>query len=655
VGRGAHEVLRTVSWHPWRGRTWAPNLPTSQHYPHSYIMSVRWRLGVIAVQGLIVAGATFVVMGRPVSSELWFVAGLAPVAIYPLLLEPYYARPPDIIVNTLICLILYLVVSESLIGTGRDIFAIAVVAALALAVFALAAGAGRKEPTPLVRLAGSARRISSLATARVLYSAVFVLALLADSENLGEAKVWGLVGGWLAAVVVGLINWQSVWSTVTGTPPPCEAEGMVGPSRLLVATSELPQPGSWVSLKSGSTEAEGVVITRIRRSVDVWGQIHVSDGAVCERLLGATGLTIRTVRKPKVDVVGAVDVGSSDTMLRFVATRALETGRVVAIKQDTTEILYQLSAAEIQQSNVKGGSHLVVRVDAAQLGHFDEATRRLRQHRWVPPTGAAVVGNIRTPTIDPSTLPSAWIRLGHVIGTEIPIFLDQELACDGHLVILGMTKMGKTSLAVRLAKALGQGQPVVIMDQSSEYAKRRGLPKYKKGAVPTTPCVSVIEPPDGFKGHPADLAHKFLQELVGVATDEYVKDQIVPRTLILDEAHQFVPEPAGMGFGAPGRESSTKFGMQMMQVRKYGISIMIVSQRTAVVSKSALSQCENFIAFRYVDRTGLDYLETLAGPAAARLVPKLEQGQALVFGPAVSSDGPVAIQVEWEPAGPVES
>ena len=86
-------------------------------------MSVRWRLGVIVVQALIVTSATFVLVGRPVSAQLWFVAGLAPVAIYPLLLEPYYARPPDIIVNALVCLILYLVLPESLIGTGRDIFA----------------------------------------------------------------------------------------------------------------------------------------------------------------------------------------------------------------------------------------------------------------------------------------------------------------------------------------------------------------------------------------------------------------------------------------------------------------------------------------------------------------------------------------------------
>jgi len=82
-----------------------------------------------------------------------------------------------------------------------------------------------------------------------------------------------------------------------------------------------------------------------------------------------------------------------------------------------------------------------------------------------------------------------------------------------------------------------------------------------------------------------------------------------------------------------------------MQIRKYGVSVFLISQRTAVVAKSALSQCENLIAFRSVDQTGLDYLEAVAGADIRYLLPQLRQGEALVFGPAVSADGAVAIDV----------
>jgi hypothetical protein len=89
----------------------------------------------------------------------------------------------------------------------------------------------------------------------------------------------------------------------------------------------------------------------------------------------------------------------------------------------------------------------------------------------------------------------------------------------------------------------------------------------------------------------------------------------------------------------------------MMQVRKYGISIILLSQRTAVVAKSALSQCENVIAFKSVDQTGLDYLEAMMGPEARALLPNLRQGQALVFGPAFSTDTPVVIEVDFVSRG----
>jgi DNA helicase HerA-like ATPase len=84
----------------------------------------------------------------------------------------------------------------------------------------------------------------------------------------------------------------------------------------------------------------------------------------------------------------------------------------------------------------------------------------------------------------------------------------------------------------------------------------------------------------------------------------------------------------------------------MMQIRKYKISIVLVSQRTAVVAKSALSQCENIIAFRNVDQTGLDYLEAIVGTGIRKLLPQLKQGEALVFGPALSTDGAVGLTIE---------
>lgn len=306
-------------------------------------------------------------------------------------------------------------------------------------------------------------------------------------------------------------------------------------------------------------------------------------------------------------------------------------------------LIYQIVAAKIERSEVKGGGHLLVRAEAVQLGVFDIKTLMFVRNRWVPSPGAAVTevtANTFTSDVSP---PQSWLLLGHVIGTSVPVYIDTDAAVQGHLAILGMTKMGKTSLAVRLAKALATARCVTILDQTGEYVGRRGLAKVGKDTNWDCPGLVVFEPKPG--EIPADRAHDFLKSVLKTATEEYKAGEPFSRVVIIDEAHQFVPEPSGLGFGGPGRDSSIAIGLLMMQIRKYGTSVVLISQRTAVVAKSALSQCENLIAFRSVDQTGLDYLEAIAGSEVRTLLPQLKQGEALVFGPAITSESPVAVTV----------
>jgi DNA helicase HerA-like ATPase len=210
-----------------------------------------------------------------------------------------------------------------------------------------------------------------------------------------------------------------------------------------------------------------------------------------------------------------------------------------------------------------------------------------------------------------------------------------------------MTRMGKTSLAVRIAEAFAKKRRVVVLDQTGEYIGKRKLPVYDKDGSWSTVGLSVLEPRPGVDVILPKFADEFFKKVTAGAVEEYKKGDPSPRVIVIDEAHQFVPEPAGIGFGSAGRDEAIHFGLLMMQVRKYGIMIVLISQRTAVVAKSALSQCENLIVFKSVDQTGLDYLEAVAGEGIRGLLPQLQQGEAVVFGPAISADGPVAISVNF--------
>jgi hypothetical protein len=445
------------------------------------------------------------------------------------------------------------------------------------------------------------------------------------------------------------VNWQNAWAIISGAPATAKLEGMIGPSRLLISSPILPPLGSRLSLLKGQRKIEGVLIGRIRRENDVWGQVLLPSLEDCEAIRTSSVVDIVACDQPESSVLGAVDIGSTESSLSFAPIQDLEIGSVVSVSRAEREsVFYQVASAEVGMLSAKKDSHLIVRVQANQLGYLNRVSRRLERHRWVPCPGAAVV----KPSADlgsGSDIPEGHLRLGQVIGTNIPVFLDWRAACEGHLAILGMTKMGKTSLAVRIARNLANDRRVAVLDQTGEYIGRRRLPRYEEGCDWHVPGLCVVEAAPNQVA--ADFALRFLKGVVSSAMQEYTQGELHRRVLVIDEAHQFIPEPTGLGFQAPGRESAYQFGITMMQIRKYGIAVILVSQRTAVVAKSALSQCENIIAFRNVDQTGLDYLEAIGGSGIRKLLPQLRQGEALVFGPAISADAAVAIQIDYEQEG----
>jgi len=610
-------------------------------------VTIRWRLAVFTFQLLLIGALTYLVYGSPYSQANWY-GSLVALAINTQLLEPHFPRPVDVLANSIVGLVFYFLASKTLAAPGWHALGVALIGAIALSAGALILGANRSEGR-LVTVARASRVLSGAYTSAFIYSAIFWLGLL-DTTGGVSGPFWPTSLVWALVLALGAVNWQAVWATARGRPVPAEAEGLIGPSKLLVAGPSMPPQGSSVIVSGAGQSTTGTVLTRIRRSGDVWAAIHLDQASASEGLLAAKTLTVE--RNPATDssVLGIVDAASTNTILVFAPTRPLRIGDVVAVSSEAGPVLYQLTKAEVVDVHVKGGGNLAVQARAVQLGVLQSSARLVR-HRWVPEPGA--------PVLLPPTLAfgptQERLLLGHLIGTEIPVYLEGDMLCEGHLAILGMTRMGKTTLATRLAKFLGANNAVIVMDQTGEYRTKQGLPLYNPPQHDSVAGLSVFEPAAG-KPVP-DEGLQQLKELANKGYTEYKGGTPFKRVLLIDEAHQFVPEPALLGFGAPGRDSAITFGMYAMQIRKYGITLVMVSQRTAVVAKTALSQCENVIAFKSVDQTGLDYLEAVLGPQARDILPNLQAGEALVCGPAFSSDYSVAIKVAVsspQPTGAIE-
>ncbi|MEO0078773.1 MAG: DUF87 domain-containing protein [candidate division WOR-3 bacterium] len=107
-----------------------------------------------------------------------------------------------------------------------------------------------------------------------------------------------------------------------------------------------------------------------------------------------------------------------------------------------------------------------------------------------------------------------------------------------------------------------------------------------------------------------------------------------PVLLVLEEAHNYVPSRNEGRFTAARTavERITKEG------RKYGIGLVVVSQRPKELSETVLSQCNNFVAMRLTNPDDQAYIRKLVPDSMAGLMtmlPSLRTGEALVLGDAV--------------------
>ena len=109
-----------------------------------------------------------------------------------------------------------------------------------------------------------------------------------------------------------------------------------------------------------------------------------------------------------------------------------------------------------------------------------------------------------------------------------------------------------------------------------------------------------------------------------------------PVTLLCDEAHLYLPVRDDAD--AVQRQALGAFERIAKEGRKYGFSLLVVSQRPSDVSKTILSQCNNFLSLRLTNDTDQAVIKRLMPDSLAGLtsiLPLLDTGEALMSGDAV--------------------
>ncbi|WP_297434078.1 ATP-binding protein [uncultured Cetobacterium sp.] len=117
----------------------------------------------------------------------------------------------------------------------------------------------------------------------------------------------------------------------------------------------------------------------------------------------------------------------------------------------------------------------------------------------------------------------------------------------------------------------------------------------------------------------------------------WMKDEDrTPFTLVCDEAHLYLPKKDSAN--AIEKKSLYNFERIAKEGRKYGISIVVVSQRPSEVSSTILSQCSNFIVLRLTNDMDKNTIKQLL-PDSLKIILEqlslLEIGEAIVVGDSI--------------------
>jgi hypothetical protein len=557
-------------------------------------------------------------------SESWFYIGLGTV-LSATFVEPFFAKPQDAIVN-----------SAGGIGAVASVETAPItelwLAFLAVLILILVAGAtaaiaaGDRDRT--VKWAAF-RLATRLGRAGVIGPSALSLVVLTRAAK-GEGDFQLLAAATAILAVAVAVDWYALVVRFSRRREVATTVAAIGPRMLLVAAgSDDFSAGDLLALETTKGTAKGSVVARLPHPDGLRYQVSLDrewsalcgdfpDAIVLEKEEGTSGL------------VGSVGQGTTERSLAFDPFKPLSVGDPVYLLVDNRTLLYQVARLQLTSASWLGGNAVVAHATAQIIG-WPEGDR-IFGGSYLPQPHDAVYKSENLA----GSLPDGYYEIGKVKGTEIPVGLQVDSNRRGHLAILGMSGMGKTAVAQRVCRKLGEQNVVVALDTTGEYATRLGFPAWTNSF--SDQGHFVYEP----EGDPPLKAAEFFKSCMQAGADEYKSgENPQPRVVLFEEAHGFVPE---WNFALRHQQDQVALTTRgIMQARKFGITVVMVSQRTAVVSKSALSQCENYIILKTLDQTSLDYLEALVGADMRHAIPSLKRYEALCVGPAFNAEEPVIV------------
>jgi len=663
-------------------------------------------LGAFLILGRLLQGS---LPPPPDLGGLWFYAGIAALVLGTFLDEPFYATPADALLNGVAVLVADIALTQSggvidaqSLEIGRGFFGayagvVIVIASVAISLKDEVGLSGRLAAA----CAGVARVIGA---GSVMYSLAFfgtVYAAFADSA--GKLAVLYLT--WVASFhlspverLLTFLDRARAANAKFGI-----VEQIIDPGLLVVRLRRGVTVVLGARVKVGVPPKSGTVVTvttllgeqRARVSVSGAASVAVGTEVALESASAVSG------------IVGFAMAGTTLNELRVElvpdAGRAgLEIGRLLETPVGDRETLFQVVSAEIEEEAGRAYVRTPSELVATKLGRWAQEQSAFVAESWMPDSGSIVT---LVPAVE-AAFESNY--LGHVPLTAYGVGLRVHEAVTHNTAILGILGVGKTHLAWELIhRMLADGIKVLVLDITDRYAPHfhdvcpptvqedhenairtaiaarvndltvRGN---EAGNVPdfdvalrdllsrflNGPARLMILNPSRFEVTRMEMRPSFnaptralmlarlsmveITRKVGETVLQLVQAMPPPEDerarvcLVLEEAHSLVPEWNSTTQDAD-REAVNGTVRALLQGRKYGYGCLLITQRTANVTKSLLNQCNTILGMRVYDATGMGFLENYVGEAYSKVLGALKNREAVFYGRGSTCEAPIVIRL----------
>ncbi|RJO61334.1 DUF87 domain-containing protein [candidate division WS5 bacterium] len=357
--------------------------------------------------------------------------------------------------------------------------------------------------------------------------------------------------------------------------------------------------------------------------------------------------------------ISVVDVGSEIGRLVFNVhpNILLQEGDVLWVQMDSkNKAFYQVISGQVSQISLSEGNYAQnVKVSAGQLGIWDAERCRFEPISWVAPAGQLVRRASSVSTKD-HKIPDGHVVVGKVPNSDFPIHINIDDAITHNAAIIGVTGSGKSYLAFHIIESIvARKIKVLILDMSRQHylfmKELNPTPLRKETDVAewlnSEALIGIHQYAIDDQGFP-QVTSKFVE----AAFKELSKTKLMPGVnepaklcIVFEEAHSLIPEWNQVA--QPGDvQHVNRTARIILQGRKYGIGSLIITQRTANVTKTILNQCNTIFALQSFDQTGLEFLKNYMGEEYSHALSTLPARHLVLVGKASSSVRPILLCIK---------